>query len=217
MGRDNSNITPFSFPIVNVHPRNGHVVTTIPILFTTDILITMTKLIVGLGNPGAEYAATRHNLGFAVIDKIIAGKASSPEISKKIQGIVYKLPDVVLIKPQTFMNLSGVAVVQAVNFYKIDLNNLLVIHDDVDFELGEIKHQFDKSSAGNNGIDSIIKNLGSQAFHRLRLGIGHSQNPQMQTADHVLDKFSSEEKEIVQKMVDRAAEVTFNWCNENSK
>lgn len=171
----------------------------------------MTKLIVGLGNPGAEYAETRHNLGFAVIDKIIAGKSSSPEINKKMQGIVYKLPDLVLIKPQTFMNLSGVAVVQAVNFYKIDLNNLLVIHDDVDFELGEIKHQFDKSSAGNNGVDSIIKNLGSQAFHRLRLGIGHPKNPQMQTADHVLDKFSPEEKETAAKMVERAAEVAINW------
>lgn len=169
------------------------------------------KLIVGLGNPGAEYAQTRHNLGFAVIDKIISGKSSSPEINKKMQGIVYKLPDVVLLKPQTFMNLSGVAVVQAVNFYKIDLNDLLVIHDDVDFELGEVKHQFDKSSAGNNGVDSIIKNLGSQAFHRLRLGIGHPQNPQMQTADHVLDKFSPEEKETAEKMVDRAAEVAVNW------
>ncbi len=176
----------------------------------------MAKLIVGLGNPGAEYAETRHNLGFAVIDKIIAGKSSSPEINRKMQAIVYKLPDLVLVKPQTFMNLSGVAVVQAVNFYKINLNNLLVIHDDVDFELGEIKHQFDKSSAGNNGVDSIIKNLGSQAFHRLRLGIGHSQNTRMQTADHVLDKFLPEEKEIAKKMIERAAEVALNWTKEGT-
>ncbi len=174
------------------------------------------KLIVGLGNPGAEYADTRHNLGFAVIDEIVAGKASSPEISKKMQGIVYKLPDLILLKPQTFMNLSGIAVIAAINFYKIDLENLLVIHDDVDFELGEIKHQFDKSSAGNNGVESIIKSLGSQAFHRLRLGIAHSQNPQMQTADHVLDKFSKEEKDIVEKMIDRAAEVAINWTKEGT-
>lgn len=212
------------------------------------------KLIVGLGNPGAEFAGTRHNLGFAVIDKIISGKAASPEITKlqngnvalhphpsdsasmlkhslhlsgnsvqvsgsfnkNLHGIVYKLPGIVLLKPQTFMNLSGIAAIAAVNFYKIDLENLLVIHDDVDFELGEVKHQFDKSSAGNNGVESIIKSLDSQAFHRLRLGIGHSQNPQMQTADHVLDKFSKEEKEIAEKMVDRAAEVALNWVESSA-
>lgn len=171
----------------------------------------MTKLIVGLGNPGSEYAETRHNLGFAVIDKIIAGKKASPEINKKFQAIVYKLPDLILLKPQTFMNLSGVAVIAAVNFYKIDLNDVLVIHDEVDFELGEVKHQFDKSSAGNNGVESIIKSLGSQAFHRLRLGISHSQNPNIDTADHVLDKFSPEEKETAEKMIERAAEVAINW------
>ncbi len=174
------------------------------------------KLIIGLGNPGAEYAATRHNLGFAVIDKIVAGKKASPEINQKMQGIVYKLPDLVLLKPQTFMNLSGIAAIAVVNFYKIQLNNILVIHDDVDFELGEVKHQYDKSSAGNNGVESIIKSLGSQAFHRLRLGIGHSQNPNIDTADHVLDKFTKEEKEIVEKMTDRAAEVAINWTKEGT-
>lgn len=169
------------------------------------------KMIVGLGNPGVEYAGTRHNLGFEVIDHIVSGKASSPEISKKMQAIIYKLPNIILLKPQTFMNLSGIAVASSVNFYKIDLNNLLVIHDDVDFELGEIKHQFDKSSAGNNGVESIIKSLGSQKFHRLRLGIGHPTNSQKETSDHVLEKFTPEEREIVAKMVNRAAEVTANW------
>ena len=168
------------------------------------------KLIVGLGNPGTEYAGTRHNLGFEVVDKIISGKASSPEVNKKMQAMVYKLPGVILLKPQTFMNLSGVSVVAAVNFYKIDLNDLLVIHDDVDFELGDVKHQFDRSSAGNKGTESIIKSLNSQAFHRLRLGIGHSEGD---TADHVLDKFKPEEKEKVERMIERAVEVTQNWIN----
>lgn len=206
------------------------------------------KLIIGLGNPGAEYAGSRHNLGFVVIDRIIAGKFSSPEINKlqphphpsdsanllkhslhasenfsatgsfnkNMQAIIYKLPDLILLKPQTFMNLSGVAVVSAVNFYKIDLDDILVIHDEVDFELGEVKHQFDKSSAGNNGVESIIKSLGSQAFHRLRLGIGHSQNPNIDTSDHVLDKFSKEEKETAEKMIERAAEVAINWTKERT-
>lgn len=167
------------------------------------------KLIVGLGNPGAEYAGTRHNLGFEVIDRIVVGKKASPEISKKFQAIVYKLDNCILIKPQTFMNLSGVSVVSVVNFYKIDLNELLVIHDDVDFELGEVKHQFDRSSAGNRGVESIIKALNSQAFHRLRLGIGKSGD----TSDHVLEKFTEMEKETVGRMIERAAEVTQNWIN----
>lgn len=168
------------------------------------------KLIVGLGNPGAEYAGTRHNLGFEVIDALVSGKKASPEVNKKMQAIVYKLPDVILLKPQTFMNLSGVSVVAAVNFYKINLNDLLVIHDDVDFELGEVKHQFDRSSAGNKGVESIIKALNSQAFNRLRLGIGHSE---FETSDHVLQKFSAVEKEIVERMINRAAEVAQNWSN----
>lgn len=174
------------------------------------------KLIVGLGNPGVEYAGTRHNLGFEVIGHIVAGKSSSPEINKKMQAIIYKLPGMVLIKPQTFMNLSGVAVVAATNFYKIDLDNLLVIHDDVDFELGEVKHQIDRSSAGNKGIESIIQSLGSQNFHRLRLGIGRPSNPEMETSGHVLEKFNGEEKVMVEKMIDRAVEVAINWAKENS-
>ena len=168
------------------------------------------KIILGLGNPGVEYAATRHNLGFEVIDALVSGKKASPEVSKKLQAIVYKLPGVILLKPQTFMNLSGVSVVAAVNFYKIDLNDLLVIHDDVDFELGEVKHQFDRSSAGNKGVESIIKSLNSQAFHRLRLGIGHSD---LDTTEHVLQKFSDEDKEIANRMIERAAEVAGNWVN----
>lgn len=170
------------------------------------------KLIVGLGNPGQEYAGTRHNLGFEVIDRLVSGKQSSPEVSKKIQAIIYKLPEVILIKPQTFMNLSGVSVVAAVNFYKINNEDILVIHDDVDFDLGEVKHQFDRSSAGNKGVESIIKALNSQAFHRLRLGIGHSENND--TSDHVLDKFKPEEKEEVTKMIKRAVEVAENWIKE---
>jgi PTH1 family peptidyl-tRNA hydrolase len=150
-----------------------------------------------------------------VIDALVAGKKSSPEVNKKFQAIIYKLDGTILLKPQTFMNLSGVSVVSAVNFYKIDLNDLLVIHDDVDFELGEVKHQYDRSSAGNKGVESIIKALNSQAFHRLRLGIGHSVSSE--TSDHVLDKFKPEEKEVAQRMVERATEVVLNWIIDSGK
>ncbi len=172
----------------------------------------MLKLIVGLGNPGVEYAASRHNLGFAVVDQIVAGKKASPEINKTMQAIVYKLPGLVLLKPQTFMNLSGKSVKSALDFYKIDLNNLLVIHDDVDLEFGEIKHQFDRSSAGHNGVESVIGEIGSQEFHRLRLGVGRPEKVNIETADFVLQKFPSEDKEVVEKLIERATETALNWA-----
>jgi len=171
----------------------------------------MPKLIVGLGNPGAEYAGTRHNLGFDVVDKIVAGKIASPEMNKKINALVYKLPDLILIKPQTFMNLSGRSVKAAVDFYKVGLGNLLIIHDEVDLEFGEIKHQFDRGSAGHNGVESIVNSLGSQAFHRLRLGVGRGDNSKIDTSDFVLQKFPKDEEEVVKRLIARAAETAINW------
>ncbi len=171
----------------------------------------MAKLIVGLGNPGLDYSGTRHNLGFDVIDSIVSGKTSSPEINKKINAVIYKLSDVILMKPQTFMNLSGKSVRAALDFYKIDPNDLLVIHDEVDLELGEIKHQFDRSSAGHNGVESIISSVGTQEFHRLRLGIGRPDNPNIETADFVLHKFPKDEEEVVKRLIARAAETAINW------
>lgn len=169
------------------------------------------KLIVGLGNPGQSYAGSRHNLGFEVIDKFVAAALISGEVSKKLEAIVYKDSEIILLKPQTFMNLSGRSVKAALDFYKINLDGLLVIHDDVDLELGEIKHQFDRSSAGHNGVTSIINHLGSQAFHRLRLGIGRPEHPGVDTAEWVLQKFSVGEKESVKQLIERAAEVVVNW------
>lgn len=169
------------------------------------------KLIVGLGNPGEKYAGTRHNLGFDVIDKLVTGTVASPEVSKKFEAIVYKGQDIILLKPQTFMNLSGRSVKAALDFYKISLDDLLVIHDEVDLELGEIKHQFDRSSAGHNGVESVINNIGSQAFHRLRLGVGRGANPGVDIANFVLEKFEVGEREAVGTMVARAVEVATNW------
>ena len=169
------------------------------------------KLIVGLGNPGAEYAGTRHNIGFEVVDKLVAGKVASPEINKKINALVYKIGRTLLIKPQTFMNLSGSSVKAALDFYKIELAELLVIHDEVDLEFGEIKHQFDRGSAGHNGVESIVVALGSKEFHRLRIGVGRPENPSIETADFVLQKFPKTDEEIVKRLVSRAAETALNW------
>ncbi len=169
------------------------------------------KLVVGLGNPGIEYANSRHNVGFDVVDHLVAGEICSPEISKKVEAILYKLPDAFILKPQTFMNLSGRSVKAALEFYKISPDNLLIVHDDVDLELGEVKHQFDRSSAGHNGVESIIQSLGTQGFHRLRLGVGRPENNSFDVQEWVLQKFVDEDKETAEKMVERAAEVVANW------
>lgn len=170
------------------------------------------KLIVGLGNPGAAYAGTRHNIGFEVVDNIVAGKVVSPEMNKKINALVYKIGGIILIKPQTFMNLSGGSVKAALVFYKLESQDMLVVHDEVDLEFGEIKHQFDRGSAGHNGVESVIASLGTKEFHRLRVGVGRPDNPNIETADFVLQKFAKDDEVMVKRLVDRAAETAINWA-----
>ncbi|HUT22679.1 MAG TPA: ribosome biogenesis GTPase Der [Candidatus Bipolaricaulota bacterium] len=162
----------------------------------------MTKLIVGLGNPGKEYESTRHNAGFTALDELkkeaqydfggwILDKKNQSWLSAgRLDG-----NKIILAKPQTFMNNSGEAVQKLVKYYNIDLDNLLVIHDDVDFLLGEYKIQKSRSSAGQKGVQSIIDFLGSNDFHRLRLGIAREDKKKMgDTADFVLKKFTMAEK-----------------------
>ncbi|MDP2671153.1 MAG: aminoacyl-tRNA hydrolase [bacterium] len=168
------------------------------------------KLIVGLGNPGEKYARNRHNLGFMVVDEMVKGQIVSPTVDKKSESNVYKVGETILQKPMTFMNLSGRAVKVMADFYKIPAENILVIHDEVDLEFGDIKHQFDRGAAGHNGVDSVIQSLGTQEFHRLRVGVGRGENPNIETADWVLQDFA-ESKEEVEKLITRAAEVAENW------
>lgn len=133
------------------------------------------KLIVGLGNPGAEYQDTRHNLGFMVIEKL-AKELASEEISwkeeDKFKALVAKIGDVVLVKPITFMNSSGVAVASIMRYFKLDPSDVWVIHDDIDLPLGKIRIREKGSSAGHRGIESIIAELKTDVFVRFRLGIG---------------------------------------------
>lgn len=143
----------------------------------------MLNLIVGLGNPGKKYQNTRHNLGFLFVD-----------FFQKYS------PSTKILKPQNFMNNSGLSVSKEINFYKINLNNLLVVHDDLDLPLGEWRLQFDRSSAGHNGVKSIIEHLNSQSFWRLRLGIGRPQNSPILPEDYVLLPFKREEIDIISKL-----------------
>lgn len=170
---------------------------------------TPTYLLVGLGNPGREYRANRHNLGFMTIDLL------SQELNVRMSRVQSKalvgigtLDDrkVVLAKPQTFMNLSGQAVSALLRFYKIPLERLLVIHDELDLPLGTLRLRPGGGSAGNRGLASIIEQLGTQDFPRLRIGIGHPPG-QMSGADYVLQDFSAAEQELLEMVLKQAVEA----------
>lgn len=133
------------------------------------------KLIVGLGNPGGEYKDTRHNIGFMVVEKLAKELGTSAgvwEEKEKFKSAVAKVGEVLLVKPVIFMNNSGIAVSSIVNFYKLKPEDVWVIHDDIDLPLGKIRIRTGGGSAGHNGVESIIKEIGSDAFIRFRMGIG---------------------------------------------
>jgi len=175
--------------------------------------LELMKVVVGLGNPGEKYAKTRHNVGFLVIEEILKKYAASPHVSKKLQSILYFLDKKrILVKPQTFMNASGKAVNRVVNFYKVMPDGLLVVHDDVDLEFGDIKHQFGRGAAGHKGVDSVIEALGSDQFGRVRVGIGRPTTA-VEIEEWVLQNFSEDPGEV-QNLIDRAAEVVINWLRE---
>lgn len=157
------------------------------------------KLIVGLGNPGDEYKATRHNIGFIVLDNYIKDGLWKEKYNALYKDMMIDNEKVILVKPTTYMNLSGDAVIKFVNFYKIDPSDILVIHDDLDLPFGRIRIKFDSSSGGHNGIKSIINNLGTQKFGRLKIGISHNSNGD--TKDYVLGHFTEEENQKLNKIL----------------
>ena len=158
------------------------------------------KLIVGLGNPGKEYKDTRHNVGFLVLDNYL----KTDDWKEKFNAMYYEArvngEKVIFVKPLTYMNLSGDAVVQFVNYYDIDLDDILVIHDDLDLTFGTYKLKKNSSAGGHNGIKSIINRLGSENFARLKVGISHDKT--IDTKDYVLGNFSKKDKEIFNTMQD---------------
>ncbi len=150
------------------------------------------KLIIGLGNPGTEYDKTRHNIGFEVLDAY-AHKIDVKVKKLKFQGLIYKGDDFILLKPQTFMNNSGDSVQAIVKFFKIKLEDILVIYDDMDHEVGAAIMKPQGSAGGQNGMKDIIAKLGTNEITRLKVGIGRKNN----SVNHVLGKFS---KVDVQKL-----------------
>src|SRR5918993_4257114 len=167
------------------------------------------KLIVGLGNPGRKYEGTRHNVGFDVVDQLAAKHHADWEPAPRgIDALVarWRAADVVLAKPLTFMNLSGTAIVGLLQFYKVDLNDLLVIVDDVNLELGRLRTRSTGSAGGHNGLKSAIAQLGTEDFARMRMGVGRG-DARRDLADHVLTKFDRDERADVQTAIGRAADA----------
>ena len=173
-----------------------------------DSSIKATYLLIGLGNPGREYLNTRHNIGFKFIDEFAKhlGVEFSRTQSKALVTITrYVGNKLILAKPQTFMNKSGFATRELIKFHKIDLERLLVVYDDVDLPFGKIRIKSTGGPAGHKGMKSIIEQLGTNQFPRMRLGVGR-EFPSKQAANYVLKPFSQEESEFMDPFLNRSVE-----------
>lgn len=167
------------------------------------------KLIVGLGNPGRQYAYTRHNVGFMCLDTMLKNFSISPHVSRKLQAIYYtvRIPPqgeikAILAKPQTYMNSAGMAVKKLLYFFNIDFKDLLVIHDDIDLKIGVYKIQKGRGAAGHKGVQSVIDNLLTSDFTRIRIGVNRPVvgiDPER----YVLQKFRQEERKKLDEVLGR--------------
>jgi len=175
------------------------------------------KLVVGLGNPGSTYVGTRHNVGFEVVDIMALGPGGGKfqrrfdaEVAEGLEG----LEKVLYAKPLTFMNLSGRCVRAALDFYKLTTADVLVVCDDVNLPLGQLRMRPGGSAGGHNGLKDIEKQLGTQEYARLRLGVGGSDRGEL--IDHVLGRFKPSERDAVKDMLIRAAQATGCWMREGT-
>ncbi len=167
-------------------------------------------LIVGLGNPGKEYERSRHNCGFRALD-ILAGKLNAKVDKLKFQGLYtqvnYNGTKLFLLKPQTYMNLSGKSVVQLSAFFKIPPQRIIVLFDDISLAPGRLRVRGDGSAGGHNGIKSIIQELGSQDFPRVKIGVGAKPNPDYDLADWVLGSFSALDEKAMAVSLENAGQA----------
>lgn len=178
------------------------------------------KLILGLGNPGKEYETTRHNVGFLALDELAERNDFTPfALDAKLKAMVSKGTidevSVLLVKPTTFMNLSGESLCLIKQFYKVDDANILIVYDDKDMEFGKIRFRSSGSSGGHNGIKSIIQTFGSENFDRLKIGVGDLNHPayKKDASTFVLGKFSPQEMEKLKDIIlFDACKRTEEWC-----
>lgn len=182
------------------------------------------KIIIGLGNPGKEYENTRHNAGYVFIDALIKNKDLAPvnqniglKLDKKFKALIaktkHKGEDIVFVKPETFMNSSGQAVKSIVDYYKAEINDIIVASDDVDLPIGVVRVRDEGGSAGQKGLQNIIDCLGSDKFIRFRIGIsGDRENRGTEeTAEYVLSQFSKREKPLLDSSIKEAIEYLMKY------
>ncbi len=173
------------------------------------------KLIVGLGNIGNEYEGTRHNVGFSTID-ILASKLNLTfNLEPKFKGLIASAniggEKVILLKPTTYMNLSGEAVSLVMNYYKIDIEDFIVICDDLDMEVGKLRFRTKGSAGGHNGLKNIILHLNTEQFNRIKIGISRDKN--IPVVDYVLGHFSKDDKEKIELAFEKTASSLYDYLN----
>ena len=170
------------------------------------------KLIVGLGNPGNEYNNTRHNIGFMVVDKLLE-KYNHDKLKDKFGGlyteIVINDEKVMVLKPQKYINLSGEVIRKYVDYYKINIDDILIINDDLDLDVGNFKLRPAGSSAGHNGLKNIELMLGTQDYKRLKIGISNNKN--IDTKDYVLSKISKDDMDKINNTIDTAMDIISDY------
>lgn len=171
------------------------------------------KLIVGLGNPGKQFEQTRHNVGFKVIDEL-SSRLNTPLNQSKFKGMygigVHKGDKVVLLKPLTYMNLSGESIRAIIDYYQINLEDIVVIYDDLDLPVGKIRLRQKGSAGGHNGIKSTVAHLGTQEFNRIRIGIDRPING-MKVPDYVLGSFYDDEQELIKEAILKSSDACEAW------
>jgi PTH1 family peptidyl-tRNA hydrolase len=174
-------------------------------------------LIVGLGNPGSEYAGTRHNIGFMLVERLAAKWRAAWVLEKKFSSRLARLErsgrKVILCQPQTFMNASGEAVGAVSGFYKLGPAQILAAVDDADLPLGQIRLRPEGSSGGHHGLESVEQQLGTRAYARLRLGIGRREGDGRQITGYVLGQFAAAEREAVEEILQRACQQVECWLD----
>ena len=166
------------------------------------------KLIIGLGNVGAKYTFTRHNVGFMLVDKIAMDNSATFKENSKLKSLIAKFTadeEIMLVKPTTYMNLSGEAMRAVIDYYKISPEDMIIVYDDLSLNLGKIRFRANGSDGGHNGIKSIIQHLGTNKFARLKIGIGPQ--PPIPSEAFVLQNFSNSELETLKTVINKSDEA----------
>ncbi|QVK21270.1 aminoacyl-tRNA hydrolase [Mycoplasmatota bacterium] len=169
------------------------------------------KLIVGLGNPGKKYKNTKHNLGFNSIDKLSEKLGVSLTPNKKILGDSVKYENIILLKPTTFMNLSGNSIIKTMKYYDISKDDILIIYDDIDLPIGKIRIRYKGGSGGHNGIKSIIQHIDND-FNRIRIGAGRDDG--LGTVNYVLTSFSKKDQLVIDESIDKVINICMDFIKE---